>query len=918
MFFGSRLNRLATSIRRGISKYSVGSDNPGLVFDFIDNFYQKDKNQTVNFDGAITHARAGNATMTDGYGPELVTNGSFTDSIDGWSGAGWVWSSRGASYDSGSSVTVALSQDVAVEAGKTYIVTFTLIDVSGGTPSLMDGGQSLQSHSTSGNYEYAYIADSSTFELGFRGGTATFYVDSVSVREMPVLKWAPHNELTYSEDLTNGWGVQNGSVGSTGTTDPNGVTTNTTLFIPSATSSNQHRVIGNNTSISIPSYRLSFWLKPSGYTKVGFRNGVTAEYAAFSLVGAGTVIDTSNCTATIVQDGDWYFCSVERDNVSGIRADIYTFDNGYTSGNPNGYTYTGDATSGVYIWGAHVYRSDLGGMVDNPDRGDSYVPTTSSAKYLPRIGHHVYNGSAWVNEGVLAESESRANLIQYSDASSGWSASAGTLTANSGVSPDGSENASSFVEDNNSANHQIVEASISGLLANVDNTFSAYVKTLSGSRYAQLRIYGVGTNKGWASFDLSSGVLSGSGGTALKQSTIQNIGNGWYRVSITTNHTSTYGVSIVLADSGATEAPAYTGDSTSGIYFYGIQVEQGSTPSSLIPTSGSSVTREAESFTIPSANLPWPTPVVIGDELVANGTFDTDISGWTTSSADWTWDSGSERAYLNTTTNYQSLSYDTDYTSGGMQAGQLYLVEFDYELVSGSFRFALEASNAYSTIISTLGSSRFSLVITRPTDNRTDKIQIRNQTATTELYLDNVSIKEINPLSVSIGMEGRVTFANTWTSGTKQVARFFRWQIDNDNKLVLKADSTDASGERLTSTHEVNNVADFATFNDFVYEGVLQSVNVALRVGSTFFQVAADGQTGGENATLTSLVDLSATDLDLVDDDYMGTVSEFRIWDKDIGDAGLVEATNPSLEPSLSLTFEGVGTNSFVVNDWAE
>jgi hypothetical protein len=167
-------------------------------------------------------------------------------------------------------------------------------------------------------------------------------------------------------------------------------------------------------------------------------------------------------------------------------------------------------------------------------------------------------------------------------------------------------------------------------------------------------------------------------------------------------------------------------------------------------------------------------------------------------------------------------------------------------------------------------------------------------------------------------MDGRITFANTWTSGTKQVARFFRWQIDNDNKLVLKADSTDASGERLTSTHEVNNVADFATFNDFVYEGVLQSVNVALRVGSTFFQVAANGQTGAENATLTSLVDLSATDLDLVDDDYMGTISTFRVWDKDLGDDGLVEATNPSLEPSLSLTFEGVGTNSFTVSDWSE
>jgi hypothetical protein len=50
----------------------------------------------------------------------------------------------------------------------------------------------------------------------------------------------------------------------------------------------------------------------------------------------------------------------------------------------------------------------------------------------------------------------------------------------------------------------------------------------------------------------------------------------------------------------------------------------------------------------------------------------------------------------------------------------------------------------------------------------------------------------------------------------------------------------------------------------------------------------------------------------------MGTISEFRVWDKDLGDDGIVEATNPSLEPSLSLTFEGVGTNSFTVSDWSE
>ena len=52
-------------------------------------------------------------------------------------------------------------------------------------------------------------------------------------------------------------------------------------------------------------------------------------------------------------------------------------------------------------------------MVNNSAQStgfETYVPTTSSAVYAPRVGHHVYNGSAWVNEGILHESEARTNL----------------------------------------------------------------------------------------------------------------------------------------------------------------------------------------------------------------------------------------------------------------------------------------------------------------------------------------------------------------------------------------------------------------------------------------------------------------------------------------------------------------------------
>lgn len=39
----------------------------------------------------------------------------------------------------------------------------------------------------------------------------------------------------------------------------------------------------------------------------------------------------------------------------------------------------------------HLFRSDMGGMANNPDTGDSYVPTDGAAVYLPRLGHHVYD-----------------------------------------------------------------------------------------------------------------------------------------------------------------------------------------------------------------------------------------------------------------------------------------------------------------------------------------------------------------------------------------------------------------------------------------------------------------------------------------------------------------------------------------------
>jgi hypothetical protein len=150
-----------------------------------------------------------------------------------------------------------------------------------------------------------------------------------------------------------------------------------------------------------------------------------------------------------------------------------------------------------------------------------------------------------------------------------------------------------------------------------------------------------------------------------------------------------------------------------------------------------------------------------------------------------------------------------------------------------------------------------------------------------------------------------------------QTLMFFRWKEDNDNLIRTQLDTNSTNTGSLRFRQEDSSVIDDAASASVYSPDILVPYNIASRHGSTFINGAVDGVALTANTTPTALPDLSSTDLELAFG-YMGTISEFRVWDKDLGDAGIVEATNPSLEPSLSLTFEGVGTNSFVVNDWSE
>jgi len=231
-----------------------------------------------------------------------------------------------------------------------------------------------------------------------------------------VLKWAPHNLLTYSEDFSNAaWTKGGTTVAANGAAAPDNTATADEVIGSSGVG--EKRIYDTNlvpSTVGI-TYSASVYAKANGANWLVIRDDFSGYGdTSFDLINGviGTV--ASGRTATISEAANgFYLCtitvSVSASYVAGqLMLCLADTDNGRA-------TFSGDGVKSIYLWGAHLYRSDLGGMVNNQDRGDSYVPTTSAAVYMPRVGHHIWDGSAWVNEGLLIESEARTNLYLDSE-----------------------------------------------------------------------------------------------------------------------------------------------------------------------------------------------------------------------------------------------------------------------------------------------------------------------------------------------------------------------------------------------------------------------------------------------------------------------------------------------------------------------
>jgi hypothetical protein len=280
------------------------------------------------------------------------------------------------------------------------------------------------------------------------------------------------------------------------------------------------------------------------------------SWANFDLENGVVGTAGASATATITDFGNgWYRCTMTATAIttaSGIGFLLWLITSA-TAGRAEGNSL---ATS-VHLWGAQLEAGAY---------PTSYIPTTTGTVTI-------YDGCP----SILLEPQ-RTNLLLRSQEfdNGGWVKTNLTVTANTVIAPDGTLTGDKLVEDTAATIHRMSQ-SITASTANY--TFSVYAKS---SEKNKIGVLFSGTGIGFNLLDGTTFSLA-SGETAATIFSITSVGNGWYKCGVTVN-TSNPSAAIRLVSN------------TSPLYIWGAQLEAGAYPTSYIPTTTATVTRNADAI----------------------------------------------------------------------------------------------------------------------------------------------------------------------------------------------------------------------------------------------------------------------------------------------------------------------------------
>jgi len=428
-----------------------------------------------------------------------------------------------------------------------------------------------------------------------RASTATYFDGETFAK-------AEENLITDSTFATE-W-VTSGANKTPGEVAPDGSAS--AIKLTEDTSSGSHSIL-DRFDYSGNSFQATFsvYLKSAGRDWVAVVNGGSSTAAWFNL-STGVIGTERNVDAAIQDLGNgWYRCSITNVDFSNPW-----YPGIHLSDADDNIFYTGDGTSGVYIWGPQLESGDrLTAYTETTGQPiTNYIPVLkTAAPNAPRFDHDPVTGES---KGLLIE-EQRTNLHRYSqDFTQEWGFRQGSAIHNATIAPDGTQSAVKYVEDTTNDRH-FIQGEFDGWFIEQGKSYCISVFAKAAERgFVQINRSG---GDSLANFNVRDGVVNSvtttdASFTVLSADAVP-VGNGWYRCYVAFDWDDTSIDSTLRLyfsdddDFGVNSSPSYQGDGFSGIYIWGAQVEEGSFPTSYIPTSGSQVTRVADSASITGENF---------------------------------------------------------------------------------------------------------------------------------------------------------------------------------------------------------------------------------------------------------------------------------------------------------------------------
>jgi hypothetical protein len=327
-----------------------------------------------------------------------------------------------------------------------------------------------------------------------------------------------------------------------------------------------------------------------GSSTINVTGSATTTLAMIGTLNAGTStinITTGSAGSSIALNmGALAYNTV---NITG--AGIYTLG-GSPSANFFSYTSTTNRSDQLKFSGGMTVAAVLT-LAGNSSLNRAFVTSDTLGTQRTLTGG-ILVGSNVDFQDVSVDASNKSTRSEEFDNSAWVKLTGDTITANTTTAPDGTLTADKLVEAAANVEHQMWRGST--ITAGATFTASIFAKAAERS-VVRIQCEGDISSGPFAVFDLSTGTVASTGvtggnpGTAFISARIVPFPNGFYRLIVTgkigTTDTTAYIHPKLMQSTGG--ATTYLGDGTSGMYFWGGQLREGSEPGVYCRTTSAAV-----------------------------------------------------------------------------------------------------------------------------------------------------------------------------------------------------------------------------------------------------------------------------------------------------------------------------------------